>query len=198
MKISLLDMKNLMLTIAVLSSAALLPAAAGWIRMFDGKTLEGWKADANPDAWSVRDGALVGDGAKSYLFWIVRECDDCEFKAEVKISDGGNSGMFFRKGFGTGVGKGYEAQINSTHMDPIKTGSLYRFKDVYEHLIPPDTWFTQHIIARGNHIIIKVNDKTVVDYRDEKNTFVKGHLALQQHNKGSVVSFKNLMMRPLK
>ena len=53
------------------------------------------------------------------------------------------------------------------------------------------------MIANGNHIIIKVNDKVVVDYVDEKNTYQKGFLALQQHNKGSVVEFRNLMMRML-
>ena len=54
-----------------------------------------------------------------------------------------------------------------------------------------------HIIADGNHIIIKVNDKAVVDYVDPKNTFQRGYLALQQHDPGSVVHYKDLMMRPL-
>jgi len=180
-----------------LSCGMLLGADNPWISMFDGKTLNGWKVDVHPESWSVRDGLLVGDGVKSHLFWMDRECEDFEFKADIKISDEGNSGMFFRKGYGPGGRKGYEAQINSTHRDPIKTGSLYKFKDVYEQLVPPDTWFNQHIIVRGNHIIIRVNDKTVVDFVDEKNTFSKGYLALQQHNQGSIVSFKNLMMRPL-
>jgi hypothetical protein len=42
-----------------------------------------------------------------------------------------------------------------------------------------------------------VNDKKTVDFTDEKNTFTDGFLALQQHNAGSVVEFKNLMMRHL-
>jgi hypothetical protein len=68
---------------------------------------------------------------------------------------------------------------------------------VKEQLVPDDTWWTQHIIANGNHIIIKVNDKTVVDYVDQNNTYKKGHLVLQQHNKGSVVEYKDLMMKLL-
>jgi hypothetical protein len=176
-----------------------LPAAddVGWISMFDGQTLTNWKANDNPQSWSVKDGAIVGDGEKSHLFWMMRQCKDCEFKADVKISDGGNSGMYFRTAFGPGFPKGYEAQVNSTHSDPVRTGSLYGFVKIYDHLVPPDTWFNQHIIARGNHIIIEVNDKKVVDFVDEKNTFTEGYLALQQHNKGSVVQFKNLMMKPL-
>src|SRR6476661_5297485 len=159
------------LTLLALSTVAISPAQdSGWVTMFDGKTLEGWKANAHPESWSVKDGAIVGDGEASHLFWMVRECGDCEFKAEAKISDGGNSGMYFRTAFGPGFPKGYEAQVNSTHKDPKRTGSLYNFKNVYEQLVPPDTWFSQHIIAQGNHITIKVNDKTVVDYVEDKNT----------------------------
>ena len=89
------------------------------------------------------------------------ECENCEFKAEVKINHGGNSGMYFRAAFGPGFPKGYEAQVNNSHTDPVTTGSLYNFPNVMETLIPDDTWWTQHIIANGNHIIIKVNDKVV-------------------------------------
>ena len=64
-------------------------------------------------------------------------------------------------------------------------------------MIPDDTWYTQHIIVEGNHIQIFINDKKTVDFTDEKNTFTDGYLALQQHNAGSVVEFKNLMMRHL-
>jgi len=165
--------------------------------MFDGKTLNGWKASERPEAWSVRDGAIVGDGERSHLFWMVQECENCEFKAEVKLNHEGNSGMYFRAKFMPGWPEGYEAQVNNTHKDPKRTGSLYNLKNVFEQLVPDDTWWTQHIIADGNHIIIKVNDKTVVDYVDETNKYVKGYLALQQHNKGSVVHYRNLMMRPL-
>lgn len=169
----------------------------GWINMFDGKTLNGWKANENAEAWSVKDGTIVGDGERSHLFWMERECANCEFKADVKISDGGNSGMLFRAALGLGFPKGYEAQVNSTHKDPVRTGSLYNFVKIYDQLVPPDTWFNQHIIAQGNHIIIEVNEKKVVDFVDEKNTFTSGYLVLQQHNKGSVVTYKNLMMKPL-
>jgi hypothetical protein len=170
----------------------------GWISIFDGKTLKGWKAGDNPDSWSVRDGAITGDGERSHLFYMERECEDCEFKADVKLNHGGNSGMYFRAEFGPGWPKGYEAQVNNTHSDWKRTGSLYNFANVKEQLVPDDTWWTQRIIANGNHIQIFVNEKKVVDYVDEKNTFTKGYVALQQHNKGSVVQYKNLMLKPLK
>ena len=169
----------------------------GWISMFDGKTLDGWKAGDHAASWSAKDGEIVGDGERSHLFYMLHECGNCEFKAEVKINHGGNSGMYFRAKFGPEWPDGYEAQVNNTHSDWRRTGSLYGISDIKEQLIPDDTWWTQDVIARGNHIIIKVNDKVVVDYVDKENRHTKGLLALQQHNKGSVVEFRNLMMRPL-
>lgn len=173
------------------------PGHDGWVSMFDGKTLDGWKPNQNAQSWSVRNGEIVGDGPVSHLFWIVRECENCEFRAEVKLNHSGNSGMYIRAAFGPGFPKGYEAQVENTSPDPQKTGSLYGFSKVLEQLIPDDTWWTQDVSAKDNHIVIKVNDKVVTDYVDAKNTYTKGYLALQQHNQGSVVEYRNLMMRPL-
>lgn len=169
----------------------------GWISMFDGKTLDGWKANENPESWSVKDGAIVGDGEKSHLFWMVRECENCEFRAEVKLNHSGNSGMYVRTAWGPGFPKGYETQVENTSPDPQKTGSLYGFSKVLEQLVQDDTWWTQDVIADGNHIVVKINGKVVTDYTDAKNTYTKGYLVLQQHNAGSVVQYRNLMMRPL-
>jgi len=173
------------------------PGKDGWISMFDGKTLNGWKANERPESWKVADGAIVGDGPASHLFWMGQECENCEFRAEVKLNHSGNSGMYFRTAFGPGFPKGYEAQVENTSPDPQKTGSLYGIARVTDQLIQDDTWWTQHIIVNGNHIIIKVNDKVVTDTVDAQNRYTKGYLALQQHNPGSIVEYRNLMMRPL-
>jgi len=174
-------------------------AAEKWVKMFDGKTLEGWKASEKPENWTVVDGTIQGKGERSHLFWMGQECGDCEFRAEVKLAKGSNSGMYFRAKFMTGWPEGYEAQVNNSYVkDPKKTGSLYNFKNVMEQLVPDDTWWTQHIIAKGNRIVIKVNDKVAVDFVDEKNSFMKGYLALQQHDPGSTVWYRKLEMRPIK
>ncbi|HMC61664.1 MAG TPA: DUF1080 domain-containing protein, partial [Candidatus Solibacter sp.] len=81
---------------AAAQSAPAVPSGAGkdgWISMFDGKTLDGWKANGNPDSWKVVGGVITGDGPASHLFWMVRECENCEFRAEVKLNHSGNSGM---------------------------------------------------------------------------------------------------------
>jgi hypothetical protein len=122
------------------------------------------------------------------------------------LNRGGNSGMYFRAALGKGWPEGYEAQVENSSPDPQKTGSLYSYaarnyqpppKPILEQLIPDDTWWTQHVIAIGNRIIIKVNDKIVTDFIDEHHTFKSGHLALQQHDPGSVVQYRNLMVKRL-
>ena len=74
-------------------------------------------------------------------------------------------------------------------------GTLY--SNGQDMLVPPDTWFTQEIIADGDHIIIKVNNKVTVDYVDEKGSFKKGYFAFQQHNVGGEVWIRNVQVREL-
>ncbi len=185
------------LTAAFAQDKAPAPGKDGWVSMFDGKTLNGWKPTERPENWSAANGSIIGKGERSHLFWMTEECENCEFRAEVKLNKSGNSGMYFRAQFMTGWPNGYEAQVNNSHKDPKRTGSLYNIVNVFEQLVPDDTWWTQHIIADGNHIVIKVNGKTAVDHVDEKRTHSKGYLALQQHDPGSVVEYRNLMYRKL-
>ena len=175
-----------------------------WVSLFDGKTLGGWTtADGTPGTWKVEDGMICGSGPVSHLFSPRGDYKNFKFKAEVKIADKANSGMYFRTKKGPGFPDGYEAQVNSTHTDPVKTGSLYNHFKVFEKLVPPDTWFTQEIEAVGNHIIIKVNGRTTVDYvdktnyDDKKHSFKAGHFAFQQHDPGSKVWIRKIEVMEL-
>ncbi len=172
------------------------PDAQGWHKLFDGKTLSGWTT-FDPGGWSIDDqGILIGKGPRSHLFSPGRY-RNLEFKAEIKLNHRGNSGMYFRTERMEGWPKGYEAQVENTSPDPQKTGSLYNFSKIGAQLVQDDTWWTQHIIAVGNRIIIKVNGKIVTDHVETKNSYTLGHLALQQHDPGSVVQYKNVMVKPL-
>jgi hypothetical protein len=152
--------------------------------------------------WQIKDGTIVGGGPASHIFSEV-EAEDFHYRVEAKINDKGNSGQYFRTAFGPGFPKGYEAQINGTGRDRIRTGSLY-FPNVKEVLVldtaphKPDEFFTQEVIAVGNHIQILVNGKKTVDYKDPKNTYTKGHFALQGHDPGSVMTFRKVEYKPLK
>jgi hypothetical protein len=173
----------------------------GWVQLFNGKDLEGWKTHPQDKAkWEVKDGVLVGSGPAGHLFSERGDYENFVYRVEAKINDHGNSGQYFRTQYGPSFPKGYEAQINSTHQDPVRTGSLYGFgKDatVREMLVKPDEWFTQEVTAIGNHIVIKVNGKTTVDFVDKKNTYTKGHFALQQHDPGTVVMFRKIEVKEL-
>ena len=201
-------------TFGGLTAAMLTPLCAGekggtsddgWVSLFNGQDLTGWKTHPkNPGQWRVESGILVSSGkGTSHLFSERDDYKDFHFRIEAKISDKGNSGQYFRTEFGPGYPKGYEAQINSTFPDPQKTGSLYNFVLIRKMLVPPDTWFTQEVIAKGNHIVIKVNGVKTVDYVDFENTYMKGRFALQQHgpSKGgpeSVLHVRKMEVKELK
>lgn len=193
----------------------------GWTKMFDGKTLDGWQALMNPHVWRVEDGMIVGSDStvNSLLFYIGNEVlggpvppkshyrvTDFEFKADIKLRPLGVSSMYFRARpepagpDDIGVAPGYIAQANNsaTDIDP-RTGSLYGMENVYEQLVADDTWWTQHVIAIGDHIQIFVNGERVVDFRDPKNLYREGYLALLVLGEWAptTVYFKNLMLRQI-
>lgn len=171
----------------------------GWVALFNGKDLEGWEAydrqgkqsDLSTN-WAVKDGVILGTGEVSHLFSPRGAYKNFRYRAEVKISDEGNSGMYIRTAKGPGFPKGYEVQVNSTHRDPVRTGSLYNLVLIKRQLVPPDTWFTQEIEARGNHITISVNGQTLYEFVDANNTYTEGFFAFQQHNQGSEIRIRKV------
>jgi hypothetical protein len=186
------------------------PSEPVFVSLFNGKDLTGWKVyPSGTGDWKVEDGLLVGSGPASHLFSERGDYANFHFRVEAMINDDGNSGQHFRAQFGPGLPKGYEAQINSTHRDPIKTGSLYpafnpklaaKAKEriiIRKPLHRPNEWFTQEVLATGNHIVIKVNGQTTVDFVDLKDTYRRGHLALQQHDSATVVKFRRVEVKEL-
>jgi hypothetical protein len=101
--------------------------------------------------------------------------------------------------------KGYEVQVNNTHTDWRKTGSLYGIKDIRESPANDNEWFTQHIIVDGRGVTIIVNGRTVIEYTEAEEAGLSrtgrglssGTFALQGHDPGSTVYYKNIMVRPL-
>src|SRR5690606_15192133 len=81
---------------------------------------------------------------------------------------GSNSGMYFHTEFQEKgwPQKGYEVQVNNSHTDPKRTGGLYGVQDNYEAPAKDHEWFTQHIIVNGRRVVVKVNDRVIVDYTE--------------------------------
>ena len=185
---------------------------SGWVRLFDGKSLDGWKASEREGVFLVKDGTIVVNGKRSHLFYVgdVENADfkDFEFKADVMTMPGANSGIYFHTGYQQDgwPKKGYESQVNNTHTDQQKTGGLYDTAKVNPAPAKDEQWFTQHIIVRGKNVVVKVDGKVVVDYTEAEDVNFKGWpdrrlssgtFALQGHDPGSVVYYKNIMVKPL-
>lgn len=185
--------------------------AEEWKSLFDGKSMQGWKASENSESWQVVDGELVCAGPRSHLFYVGEDKPfrNFEFKADVKTTPGSNAGIYFHTRFQeTGWPRyGYECQVNVTHSDPKKSSSLYGVENVAKPPAKDNEWYTQHIIVRGRRIILKINDEVLVDYTEPegKEAFSKdferrlgsGTFALQAHDPDSKVYFRNLMVRRL-
>ena len=118
-----------------------------WVSLFDGTTLSGWTKGGSQGQQVGGQGRL--DRRHRQVLDAVQpqgRYKNFRFRTELKINDHGNSGVYFRCPTADGdFSKGYEAQVDSTHSDPIRTGSLYTFIHIYEQLVPPDTWFTYEI-----------------------------------------------------
>ena len=179
---------------------------AEWISLFDGKTLDGWEKVGNEDSvWEVKDGAISGSGSASMLVTTKGPYKNFRYRAEIKINDGGNSGLYFRTTAKPGFSDGYEAQIDSTHRDPIRTGSLYGFCHVYKQHVEPDTWFTYEIEVRDDEwrgrkitrIKVTVDGNELYEYLDFALTHKEGHFAFQKHDPGSKVNIRKVEVMPL-
>ena len=179
--------------------------ADGWITLFDGQTLAGWKASEHPGTFTVLDGMIVAYGDRAHLFYTGPIMDhtfkNFEFKAQVMTTPGSNSGIFIHSVYQEEgwPSKGYEIQVNNTHTDWRKTGSIYAIQDVKEAPAKDDEWFTEHIIVQGKKITVKINDKTINEYTEpaEGGKLSSGTFALQGHDPKSKVFYKDVMVKPL-
>ncbi len=186
----------------------------GWIALFNGTDLEGWQVGENADTFSVEDGMIKVAGPKAHLFYTGDVEDhhfhNFEFKASVMTRPKANSGIYIHtryqeKGW---PDHGYEVQVNNSHEDWRRTGSLYAIQDVIENYAADDEWYTEYIKVEGKRIIIKINDTVVVDYTEpehpkregsgDNRTLKGGTFALQGHDPGSIVFYKDIMVKPLK
>lgn len=185
----------------------------GWISLFNGENLDGWKVGENASTFSVVDGTIKVAGPKAHLFYDgeVENHDfkNFEFKASVMTKPGANSGIYIHTQYQEKDWPkyGYEVQVNNTQTDWRRTGSLYGIVDVKENYASDDKWYTEYVKVEGNRIIVKINDIVVVDYTEPENPLREGNgiyrvlksgtFALQGHDPGSVVYYKDIMVRPL-
>jgi len=184
-----------------------------WISLFDGKSFNGWKVGDHASTFKIDSGMIIVNGPTAHLFYVgdvhQHNFKNFELKVELMTTPGSNSGIYFHTAYQekSWPVKGYEVQVNNSHTDWRRTGSLYGFDDVKETYVKDFEWYTEYIKVEGKHVIIKINDKTVVDYTepadvkrdadDAQRVISSGTFALQGHDPKSKVYYKSIQVKPL-
>jgi hypothetical protein len=185
------------------------PDASGWYQLFNGKDLSGWTPSENKHSCKVENGSILVHGPRSHLFYTgtvhAATFKDFELIAEVLTTPGSNSGIYFRTKFQERgwPNRGYEAQINNTHPDYKKTGSLYAVCDKSQSPVQDNRWFTCHITVLERSIRIQIDGKTITEYTEPRflnrphRQLGDGTIALQSHDENSKVYFRMVDVKPL-
>ncbi len=180
----------------------------GYRPLFNGKDLTGWDGDTM--LWKVADNSIVGDspGIKHNQFLCTKEeYGDFELKLEFRVKDGvGNSGVQFRTKRvpnSTEV-SGYQADIGEKYWGCLYDESrrnkvLVQPPASFEATLKKGDWNEYSIRAEGDHIVLKMNGVTTVDYREPDADIARtGIIALQVHSGGPMkVEFRNIRIKPL-
>jgi hypothetical protein len=200
--------RSLVVVLALASVAA--RAEEGFEPLFDGKSLAGWKANENAGSWKVENGALVCHGPRSHLFYVGPDAaapadfTNVHFKAEVMTKPGSNSGVFFHTAFQPEgwPAQGYEMQVNNSQTDPVRTGSIYNVVKNFAAPAKDDTWFTQELVVQGKRVVVVVDGRVLFEFVEPEGVtgtrkLSHGTFALQAHDPGSEVHFRNIRVKRL-
>src|SRR6185503_1576389 len=147
---------SLLLIAAPLLAADKKPDAEGFMTLFDGTSLDGWKkATENSDSIQLKDGAIVANGPRCHLFYVgdQQPFKNFDFKCEVMTKPGSNGGIYFHTKYQetNWPAQGHECQVNNTFKaDPQKTGGVYNVARVLEAPAGDNEWFKYEIIVQGN------------------------------------------------
>ena len=207
-------MKRLLFSLALFAAITTARAAdseEGFTPIMDGKTFNGWKiSKENTNSWKIEEGAFVAKGDRSHLFYVGDEkpFKDFELKVDVMTEPNSNGGIYFHTKYQESdwPRAGFECQVNVTHSDWKKTGSLYDIANVGTTPAQDNKWWTQHITVKGNQVTVKIDGKTVLQYNEPagaqagkpfERKLGEGTFALQAHDPKSVVRFKNIRVKRL-
>ena len=198
-----------------LAVAPLLGQDDGWVSLFNGRNLEGWRAAEGPNSWKVVDGQLAADGPRSHLFYAgpVRDANfkNFELEVEARALANSNSGVYFHTAYQEKEwpNRGFEVQINNSQArERKKTGSLYNLRNTYKQFVRDDEWFKLAIWVRGKRVQVRLNGMLLVDYVEPTPAYIppsmekerklgSGTFALQGHDPASKAFFRSVRVRPL-
>ena len=213
---TLIRVVPLLIAVAAMQTPATEP---GFTQLFNGKDFTGWKL-ANAGSFRIEEGAIVSNGPAGHAYYDGpfrnHLFKDFELRIDALTRQGSNGGIYIltefqEKGFPL---KGFEVQVNNTHTDRVKTGSLYHVLDTWAPLAKDDEWFTETIIVKGMNIRVFVNNQEAINWTQpagwsgswasqtrqefaDRKIGAPGTIALQAHDPKSIVLYRNIRIRPL-
>ncbi len=169
----------------------------GWISLFDGKSLFGWRANSDMN-WSVRDGVIRADRGKPGLLLTTFELADYEFRCDYRLEKRGNSGIFIRTPLSpkNPAKDCYEMNMCDSH-PAYPTGSIVGRKKANGTFRGEGAWMTMFTarVREGNRIIraAETDGRLVIDFTDDSpNRLRVGKIGLQMN--GGTVEFRNVCL----
>jgi hypothetical protein len=183
----------------------------GFTPLCDGKTFNSWKtAEESKDTWKIEDGAFVAHGNRCHLFYVgdQKPFKNFHLKVDVMTATNSNGGIYFHTKYqAEGWPKeGFECQVNNTHSDWIKTGSLYGLVNIARSPAQDYKWWTEEIMVQGNKVTVLVDGKRIFEYNEPAGTQAgkdftrklnEGTFALQGHDPKSTVRYRNIRVKRL-
>ena len=204
---------GLLAAVAVLSvgAAAQKPQGSGWISLFNGKDLSGWKNNGD-EKWVVDNGTILCESTANKYGYLTTEktYKDFDLRLKFKGEADGNSGVFVRsKILGISPEHGPDIEGVQVEVDPSPgkhTGGLYESggrgwvampSAEGEKALKAGDWNDLEVSVKGPHIVTHLNGVKVVDFTDSTPKFIDGVVALQIHTGGGVkVRWKDIYIRP--
>jgi hypothetical protein len=197
----------LLLVVGVLAET---PTKAGWVSLFNGKDLNGWKANGD-EKWVVEQGTILGESAANKYGYLTTEKTYRNFDLRLKFKGeaDGNSGLFLHSRI-TGIDPAHGPDIEGmqVEVDPSPgkhTGGLYESAGrewvamptaEAEKALKPGEWNDLEVSVHGNRIITHVNGVKVADFTDPLPKFTDGVIGLQIHTGGGVkVRWKEIYIK---
>ena len=178
--------------------SAVVPTPAGWVRLLDGKTLQGWEMIGNGQ-WKVQaDGSVTSRGNPGALL-TTAQYENFELKADVKFAYGGVAALGFRLRPGVAEGDGGFGTQAFNDLPPgiSRAPVLAKLGMIHNHIVPHDTWATLRVVANGKKFQTYLNDKMTVNMSPAAEPSARGQVALLHYVSGVTVSYRNVMIHPL-
>ena len=183
---------------------------SGWVALFNGKDLTGWKNNGD-EKWVAENGTILGESTANKYGYLATEKTYRAFDLRLKFKGeaAGNSGVFFHARI-TGIDPDHGPDIEGmqVEVDPSvgkHTGGLYESggrgwvtmpTPEGEKALKPGEWNDLVVSVRGNHVIVHLNGLQVTDYNDASPKFTDGVIGLQIHTGGGVkMRWKDLYIR---